>query len=67
MEAMTAPEAIYAHRWRPGDVLIWDQRATLHRGTPWNYDEERTLASFVSSAIEADGIASVRPQAAAAA
>jgi alpha-ketoglutarate-dependent 2,4-dichlorophenoxyacetate dioxygenase len=37
-EAMTAPEAIYAHRWTPGDVLIWDERATLHRGRPWPYD-----------------------------
>ncbi|MEQ9259790.1 MAG: TauD/TfdA family dioxygenase [Roseovarius sp.] len=60
MAALTVPEAIYSHRWRPGDVLVWDQRATLHRGTPWNYDEERTLASFVSSAVEADGISSVR-------
>jgi len=60
-EALTPPDAIYAHRWRPGDVLIWDQRATLHRGTPWNFNEERTLASFVSSAVESDGIASVRP------
>lgn len=60
-EALTPPDAIYAHRWRPGDVLIWDERATLHRGTPWNFDEERTLASFVSSAVESDGIASVRP------
>ena len=41
-------------------AIVWDQRATLHRGTPWNYDEERTLASFVSSAVEADGIESVR-------
>ena len=24
----------YAHQWRPGDVLLWDQRAVLHRGTP---------------------------------
>lgn len=60
MAALTARDAIYSHDWRPGDVLVWDQRATLHRGTPWNYDEERTLASFVSSAVEADGIESVR-------
>jgi alpha-ketoglutarate-dependent 2,4-dichlorophenoxyacetate dioxygenase len=59
--AVTGPEAIYSHRWRVGDVLIWDQRAIQHRGTPWNFDEERTLASFVSSARESDGIASARP------
>ncbi len=61
MVAVTGTEAIYSHRWRAGDVLIWDQRAILHRGTPWNFDEERTLASFVSSARESDGIASARP------
>jgi len=61
MAAVTGPEAIYSHRWRVGDVLIWDQRAIMHRGTPWNFDEERTLASFVSSARESDGIASARP------
>lgn len=61
MDAVTGAEAIYSHEWRPGDVLIWDQRATLHRGTPWPYHEERTLASFVASAVEADGIASARP------
>ncbi len=61
MAAVTSPDAIYAHHWRRGDVLIWDQRATLHRGTPWPYEEERSLASFVSSARESDGIASARP------
>ena len=61
MGAVTGPEAIYSHRWRVGDVLIWDQRAIMHRGTGWNFDEERTLASFVSSARESDGIASARP------
>ena len=59
--AVTGPEAIYSHEWRVGDVLIWDQRATLHRGTPWPYDQARTLASFVSSAAESDGLASIRP------
>ena len=59
--AVTRSDAVYAHEWRPGDVLIWDERAMLHRGTPWNYEEERTLASFVISAREIDGIASVRP------
>ena len=59
--AVTGPEAIYAHAWRAGDVLIWDQRATLHRGRPWPYEEARTLASLVSSAVEGDGLASVRP------
>ena len=33
------PEFVYAHRWREGDVLIWDNLAVNHRGTP--FDEAR--------------------------
>lgn len=57
----TRPEAIYTHRWRPGDVLLWDERATLHRGRPWPYTEERTLASICISARDVDGLQAVRP------
>jgi alpha-ketoglutarate-dependent 2,4-dichlorophenoxyacetate dioxygenase len=39
---------------------VWDERATLHRGRPWPYDEERTLASICVSVGAADGVASVR-------
>ena len=28
---------IYAHKWRQGDILIWDNRCTLHRGTEYDY------------------------------
>ena len=27
----TRDEFIYRHRWQPGDVLIWDNRCTMHR------------------------------------
>lgn len=57
----TGPEHIYAHRWRVGDVLIWDERATLHRGTPWPYEEERTLASICVSLSDSDGLAAMKP------
>ncbi|SDD68665.1 TauD/TfdA dioxygenase family protein [Ruegeria marina] len=56
----TRPEYVYTHRWQVGDVLIWDERATLHRGRPWNYDHERTLRSICCSVTEADGLAAVR-------
>ena len=61
MAAMTAQHAIYTHRWQSGDVVIWDERATLHRGRPWPYDEQRTLVSICVTASESDGLASVRP------
>jgi alpha-ketoglutarate-dependent 2,4-dichlorophenoxyacetate dioxygenase len=39
----TQPEFTYQHRWRRGDVLIWDNRATMHRGRPWPHDEPRSI------------------------
>jgi alpha-ketoglutarate-dependent 2,4-dichlorophenoxyacetate dioxygenase len=31
------PRFIYAHAWRQGDILIWDNRCTVHRGTEYDY------------------------------
>ena len=30
------PRFVYAHKWRLGDVLIWDNLATMHRATPFD-------------------------------
>lgn len=56
----TQPQYVYAHQWREGDVLIWDQRAVLHRGTPWNYDEPRRLSSICVTASDEDGLNDLR-------
>ena len=56
----TRPENVYTHKWNVGDVLIWDERATLHRGQPWSYGEPRTLKSICCSVVETDGVSSVR-------
>jgi taurine dioxygenase len=39
----TQPRFVYAHRWRKGDVLVWDNRCTLHRMTPLEGTHDRTL------------------------
>jgi len=57
----TRPGVVYTHRWCIGDVLIWDERATLHRGRPWPYAEPRTLASICISARDVDGLDCMRP------
>ena len=62
IDEATLREHVYAHEWRVGDVLIWDERATLHRGTPWPYEEERTLASICVSVTEADGLGGMKPE-----
>lgn len=33
----------YHHSWRPGDVVIWDNRRMLHRATSWDLAERRVL------------------------
>ncbi len=32
MEHATQRKYVYTHHWRPGDVLMWDNRCTMHRG-----------------------------------
>ncbi|UWR10686.1 TauD/TfdA dioxygenase family protein [Sulfitobacter mediterraneus] len=60
MAFCTQPEFTYSHNWEVGDVLIWDQRAVLHRGRPWPYDQPRTLSSICCSVTAADGIETMR-------
>jgi alpha-ketoglutarate-dependent 2,4-dichlorophenoxyacetate dioxygenase len=33
----TLPELIYSHRWAPYDLLMWDNRCTMHRARPFDY------------------------------
>lgn len=34
----TQEKFIYAHKWKPHDIVIWDNRCTLHRATPFEND-----------------------------
>ncbi len=58
----TRPEFTYRHQWRLGDVLMWDNRAMMHRGRPWPHDQPRSVVRTTISAVDADGLAGVRPQ-----
>ena len=63
MDAATAPGLSYVHRWCKGDVVMWDNRATMHRGRPWPAHEARLMVRTTISATEVDGLESVRPPA----
>jgi alpha-ketoglutarate-dependent 2,4-dichlorophenoxyacetate dioxygenase len=34
-EHATQREFVYRHEWKVGDLVIWDNRATMHRGRPY--------------------------------
>jgi alpha-ketoglutarate-dependent taurine dioxygenase len=40
LDHATQPRFTHAHRWRPGDLVMWDNRATLHRAVA-NYEMNR--------------------------
>jgi len=39
----TQPRFCYEHRWSMGDVVVWDNRATLHRRDPFDSTSRRVL------------------------
>jgi alpha-ketoglutarate-dependent 2,4-dichlorophenoxyacetate dioxygenase len=43
IEHATAPEFVYRHAWREGDLVIWDNRCTMHRGRAFDESEVRDL------------------------
>jgi len=57
----TAPGVGYMHKWKQGDVVMWDNRATMHRGRPWPAHEARLMVRTTVSATVADGLDSVQP------
>ena len=40
-EHATQRQFVYRHTWQPGDLVIWDNRATMHRATPFDDTKHR--------------------------
>jgi alpha-ketoglutarate-dependent 2,4-dichlorophenoxyacetate dioxygenase len=61
MEHATQPEFVYRHTWRVDDLVIWDNRTTMHRGRPFDDGKYRrelrrvTTLDIAQSALAADG------------
>ena len=58
----TQRQFVYTHRWRVHDLVIWDNRCTMHRGTDfddlrWKRDMQRATVSDVANSCEQAGIA----------
>jgi alpha-ketoglutarate-dependent 2,4-dichlorophenoxyacetate dioxygenase len=53
----TRPDFVFQHRWRVGDLVIWDDRCTMHRGRPYDdtkfrRDMHRTTVSDEINSVE---------------
>jgi alpha-ketoglutarate-dependent 2,4-dichlorophenoxyacetate dioxygenase len=63
IEFATQPQFIYRHRWHVGDLVMWDDRCTMHRGRPYDEakyrrDMHRTTVSDEINSVERERIAS---------
>ncbi len=59
---VTQRQFIYIHRWRVHDLVIWDDRCTMHRGAEfddlrWKRDMQRATVCDVANSCEQEGIA----------
>jgi alpha-ketoglutarate-dependent 2,4-dichlorophenoxyacetate dioxygenase len=43
IEHATRPEFVYVHTWRAGDLVMWDNRCTMHRGRRYDMSQRRDL------------------------
>lgn len=57
-EHATQPEFVYRHAWKPGDLVLWDNRAVMHRGCRYDLahvrDMRRTTVLDLASIHERD-------------
>jgi alpha-ketoglutarate-dependent 2,4-dichlorophenoxyacetate dioxygenase len=43
IEHATQPKFVHAHSWKQGDLVIWDNRCTMHRARPFDTSQVRDL------------------------
>ncbi|HMN78950.1 MAG TPA: TauD/TfdA family dioxygenase [Burkholderiaceae bacterium] len=61
IEHATQRRFVYTHRWRLHDVVMWDNRCTMHRGTGfddlrWPRDMQRATVSDIANSCEQAGV-----------
>jgi alpha-ketoglutarate-dependent 2,4-dichlorophenoxyacetate dioxygenase len=61
-EHATQREFVYTHKWRVGDLVVWDNRTTMHRARP--YDDTLYPRDLRRTTLT-DGVATVEQQLAA--
>jgi alpha-ketoglutarate-dependent 2,4-dichlorophenoxyacetate dioxygenase len=57
-EHATRPEFVYSHVWRPYDLVMWDNRSTMHRARRFDRNEVRDVRR---TTLAGDGRVAVTP------
>jgi alpha-ketoglutarate-dependent 2,4-dichlorophenoxyacetate dioxygenase len=59
----TQPQFVYQHRWTVGDLVMWDNRCTMHRGRPYDDKQRRVLhrttVSDIANTLEQEGLTAI--------
>ncbi|MBV8775875.1 MAG: TauD/TfdA family dioxygenase [Alphaproteobacteria bacterium] len=51
VEHARQPQFVYRHRWQEGDLVIWDNRCTMHRGRPYDETRRRDLRRITTQDV----------------
>ncbi|MSQ54920.1 MAG: TauD/TfdA family dioxygenase [Betaproteobacteria bacterium] len=60
-EFATQRQFVHSHRWRVNDLVMWDNRCTMHRGRAfddqrWKRDAQRATVEDVANTLEQEGV-----------
>jgi alpha-ketoglutarate-dependent 2,4-dichlorophenoxyacetate dioxygenase len=58
-EHATQPQFVYRHHWRPGDLVMWDNRTTMHRARRFQRSEVRDVRRTTLAGDAAEATADV--------
>ena len=53
LEHATQREFVYTHHWQVGDLVMWDNTATAHRGRYFDLGERRELRRATTQEVQA--------------
>jgi alpha-ketoglutarate-dependent 2,4-dichlorophenoxyacetate dioxygenase len=53
LEHATQREFVYRHKWQVGDLVMWDNTATVHRGRYFDFSERRELRRATTEEVTA--------------
>ena len=61
----TQPQFVHRHRWTVGDLVMWDNRCSMHRGRPYDDTQRRVLhrttVSDWANTLEQEGLIAISP------